>query len=251
MPANKALVAVISDRRQVDKAHYFHMVGEKYLQALISASGVYPIALPSMGDDFAVAEILNQVDGLFLPGSPSNIEPEIYKGHPSKPGTWLDAERDGVALSLIPAAVHSGLPVFAVCRGFQEMNVAFGGTLHQLVHEVPGYHIHKENPEDSLEVQYGPSHKVSFPSGGLLRKITSQTDVTVNSLHSQAVDQLGDGLTVEATADDGLIEAFVVREAEAFALGVQWHPEWQVDSDQASTAIFSAFGDACRKYQAA
>jgi putative glutamine amidotransferase len=158
-----------------------------------------------------------------------------------------DPERDAAVLPLISAAVEAGVPLFAVCRGFQEMNVAFGGTLHQLVHEVPGYHIHKENSDDPLDVQYGPSHKVSFAPGGLLRRITGQPDATVNSLHSQAVDRLADGLSVEATADDGLIEGFVVKDAPAFALGVQWHPEWQVHADDASTAIFRAFGDACRK----
>ncbi len=151
---------------------------------------------------------------------------------------------------LIPAAVDLGLPLFAVCRGFQEMNVAFGGTLHQLVHEVPGYQVHKENPDDSLDVQYGPSHKVSFARGGLLQKITGQPDATVNSLHSQAVDRLADGLSVEATADDDLIEGFVVKDAPAFALGIQWHPEWQVHANETSTAVFRAFGEACRKYRA-
>lgn len=249
MSANKPLVAVVSDRRLVDEAHFFHMAGEKYLQALVSASEVYPVALPSIGDGFAVADILGRVDGLFLPGSPSNVEPQHYGGIPSKPGTWHDPERDVAALQLIPAAVQSELPVLAVCRGFQEMNVAFGGTLHQLVHEIPGYQVHKENSDDPLKDQYGPSHKVSFTPGGLLRKIIGEPDATVNSLHSQAIDRLGDGLSVEATAEDSLIEAFVVKDAAGFTLGIQWHPEWQVQDNQASTAIFRAFGDACRKRQ--
>ena len=250
MPSNKLLVAVVSDRRQIDAAHYFHMVGEKYLQALISASGVYPIGLPSMADDLDVAEILDRVDGLFLTGSPSNVEPAHYDGHPSKPGTWHDPDRDGVALPLIPAAVEAGLPLFSVCRGFQEMNVAFGGTLHQLVHEVPRYNLHKEDSDASIEIQYGPSHEVTFIADGLLEQITGKQTVIVNSLHSQAVDRLADGLEVECTADDGLIEAFVVKDAPAFALGVQWHPEWMVQDDETSMAIFQAFGDACRKHHA-
>jgi putative glutamine amidotransferase len=238
----------VSDRRQVDEAHYFHMVGEKYLQALISGSGVYPIGLPSMADDLAVAEILDQVDGLFLTGSPSNVEPAHYGGHPSKPGTWHDPERDDVTLPLIPAAVEAGLPLFGVCRGFQEMNVAFGGTLHQRVHEIPGYNNHKEDSDASLDVQYGPSHEVTFAAGGLLERITGKQTIVVNSLHSQAIDRLADRLEVEATAEDGLIEAVVVKDAPAFALGVQWHPEWMVQEIENSTAIFRAFGDACRKY---
>ncbi len=251
MSAEKPLVGVVSDRRQIDSAHYFHMIGEKYLQALVDAAGVYPVGLPSLTDGLDIPEILGRLDGLFLTGSPSNVEPERYDGHSSKSGTRHDPERDAAALSLIPAAVQSGLPLFAVCRGFQEMNVAFGGTLHQLVHEIPGFHSHKENPDDPLDVQYGPSHKVSFAPAGMLRRITGQSDATVNSLHSQAVDRLADELSVEATADDGLIEGFIVRDAPAFALGVQWHPEWQVQADEASTAIFRAFGEACRKQRAA
>ena len=247
MSIEKPLVGVVSDRRQIDAAHYFQLVGEKYLQALVDAAGVYPVGLPSLTEGLDVTDILERLDGLFLTGNPSNIEPGRYLGHPSKTGTLHDPERDEAVLTLIPAAVEVGVPLFAVCRGFQEMNVAFGGTLHQLVHEVPGYHTHKENSDDPLDVQYGPSHKVSFAPEGLLQKITGRSNATVNSLHSQAVDRLADGLSVEATADDGLIEGFVVKNAPAFALGVQWHPEWQIHADAASTAIFQAFGDACRE----
>jgi putative glutamine amidotransferase len=246
----KPLVGVVSDRRQIDATHYFHMVGEKYLRALVDAADVYPVSLPSLPDGPDATEILAPLDGLFLPGSPSNIVPHHYDGDASKPGTRHDPERDVAALPRIPAAVEAGLPMFAVCRGFQEINVAYGGTLHQLIHEVPGYRVHKENPDDPLEVQYGPSHDVSFASGGLLEKITGQAGATVNSLHSQAVDRLGDGLTTEATAEDGLVEAFAIDDATAFALGVQWHPEWQVRSNAVSTAIFQSFGDACRNYRA-
>jgi putative glutamine amidotransferase len=249
MSGAKPLVGVVSDRRQVNEAHYFHMVGEKYLQALVDAADVHPVALPSLASGLDLREILGRLDGLFLAGSPSNLEPKHYQGQPSKAGTWHDPERDAAALPLIRAAVESGLPLFAVCRGFQEMNVAYGGTLHQLVHEVPGYRVHKENPDHSLEDQYGPSHEVSFSPGGLLRKITGQPGTTVNSLHSQGVDTLGDRLSIEATAEDGLIEAFVVEGAPAFALGVQWHPEWQVHANDVSASIFRAFGQACRKFQ--
>jgi putative glutamine amidotransferase len=250
MQRNKPLVGVVSDRRLV-KNHHFHMVGEKYLQALIVGAGVYPVAMPSLSDGFDVLDILDRLDGLFLPGSPSNIEPDHYNGEPSRPGTWLDPERDEAALPLIRAAVRTGLPLFAVCRGFQEMNVAFCGTLHPHIHEVPGYRHHKENADDSLEAQYGPSHAVDFVPGGLLAKITNKESTIVNSLHSQAVDRLADGLEIEATADDGLIEAFVVKDAPGFTLGIQWHPEWRVQDNNVSLSIFQAFGDACQIYQSA
>lgn len=244
----KPLVGVVSDRRMV-KNHAFHMVGEKYLQALIVGAGVYPAAMPSFVDGFDALEILDRLDGVFLPGSPSNISPRHYKGTAPREGTWLDPERDDVALPLIPAAIRAGIPLFAVCRGFQEMNVAFGGTLHQHVHEIAGYRQHREDSAEPLEVQYGPSHEVHFVSGGLLAERTGRQSAIVNSLHSQGIDELAEGLEVEATADDGLIEAFVVRDAPGFTLAVQWHPEWKIADNEVSMSIFQAFGEACRVFQ--
>lgn len=245
MAGKRPLVGVISDRRLIG-AHPFHMVGEKYLKALVDAAEVYPVALPSLADGFDAAEILDHVDGLFFPGSPSNLEPHHYDGVSSRPGTQHDPERDSVALPLIPELVAAGIPLFAVCRGFEEMNVAYGGTLHQHVHEIPGYGMHKEDPDDPVEKQYAPTHGVTFEPDGHLARITGRTSAMVNSLHSQAVDRLGDGLVVEARADDGLIEGVSVEGAKAFALGIQWHPEWQVLESEISVAIFRAFGDACR-----
>ena len=248
MQGNRPLIGVVSDRR-MQGPHPFHMVGEKYLQAVADGAEAYPVALPSLAEGFDVVDIIHRLDGVFLAGSPSNLEPHHYMGAPSEPGTWHDPERDINALALIPAVIRVGMPLFAVCRGFQEMNVSFGGSLHQKVHEVPGYQLHKENPDDPLELQYAASHQVEFVEGGLLHRITGQTSAAVNSLHSQAVDQLGGELQVEAHADDGLIEAFTVRDAPGFTLGVQWHPEWKVLENPVSTAIFGAFGDACRGYR--
>lgn len=245
---NRSLVGVISDRR-MQGVHPFHMAGEKYLQSLVDASDAYPVMLPCLSEGFDVLDILDRLDGLYLTGSPSNIEPHHYMGDPSEPGTWHDPHRDITALALIPAAIRVGMPLLAICRGFQEMNVSFGGTLHQRVHEIPGYRVHKENPEDPVEVQYGPVHEVAFTPGGLLQRITSMEKAVVNSVHSQGIDVLGDELTVEAVADDGLIEAFTVKGAPGFTLGVQWHPEWKVMDNEVSVALFGAFGDACREYR--
>lgn len=246
--ANRPLVGVISDRRELGP-HAFHMVGEKYLQAVADGAEAYPVGLPSLAEGFDVLDILDRLDGLLLTGSPSNVEPRHYLGSPSEPGTWHDPERDLAALALIPAAIRVGMPLLAICRGFQEMNVAFGGSLHQKVHEVPGYRTHKENPDDPLEVQYGPAHAVTFVPGGLLESITGREGATVNSLHSQGVDRLGEGLRVEARADDGLVEAFSVVGCPGFTLAVQWHPEWRVMRNSESLEIFRAFGEACRAYR--
>ena len=245
---SRPLIGVVSDRRMQGK-HPFHMVGEKYLQALADGSDANPVALPSLANGFDVLDIIDRLDGLFLAGSPSNLEPHHYMGEASEPGTWHDPERDLAALALIPAVIRVGMPLFAVCRGFQEVNVSFGGTLHQLVHKVPPFRVHKENPADPLDIQYGPSHQVEFVEGGVLHTITGLKGATVNSLHSQAVDSLGDALEVEARAEDGLVEAFTVRNAPGFTLGVQWHPEWKVLENPVSEAIFRAFGDACRSYR--
>lgn len=225
------------------------MVGEKYISAIVDGAGAIPVLVPSLGGQLDLDAVLGTLDGLFLTGSPSNVEPKHYEGSPSRPGTLHDPERDSTTLPLIERALAAGLPLFAVCRGFQELNVALGGTLHQHVHEIPGYHSHKENPDDPLQVQYGPSHTVSLVDGGLLARLAGESTVTVNSLHSQAVAKLATGVVVEAIADDGLVEAFRVDGADSFALAVQWHPEWKMKENKFSTAIFDAFGAACREHR--
>ena len=225
------------------------MVGEKYVAALVQAADVLPVAIASLDFDYQVVDVLQRLDGVFLTGNPSNLEPHHYGGKPSEEGTLHDPQRDNVALELIPAVIEMGLPLFSVCRGFQEMNVAFGGTLHQMVHEVPGYLVHKEDETQSYDVQYGPAHRVDFVADGLLQSITGKQSCMVNSLHSQAVDQLAPGLKAEALAEDGLVEAFSVADAPAFAFGVQWHPEWKVMENPVSRQIFGAFGDACREFR--
>jgi putative glutamine amidotransferase len=179
-------------------------------------------------------------------GSYSNVEPYHYSGPPSDPGTLHDPARDATTLPLIRKAVASGIPVLGICRGFQEMNVAFGGTLHQKVHEVEGRRDHREDTTRELDVQYGPAHEVALEPGGTLQSLTGQDRIQVNSLHSQGIDRLGPGLAVEARAPDGLIEAFRVEHAKSFAVAVQWHPEWKAMSNPVSRALFAAFGAAAR-----
>ena len=239
------IIGVPADRRILDP-HPFQMVGEKYLNALFNASDALPVMIPAMPDDVDFDLLLASVDGIFLTGSYSNVEPHHYDGEPSEEGTLHDPHRDAVTLPLAKKALETGVPLLAVCRGFQELNVALGGTLHQKVHEVAGYHNHLENKADPLEKQYGPSHPVGFAEGGMLRELMASDSAMVNSLHEQGVARLAPGVTVEAVADDGLIEAFRVDGAPAFALAVQWHPEWRVMQNDVSRAIFGAFGDACR-----
>jgi putative glutamine amidotransferase len=227
--------------------HPFHAVGEKYLTALLRSAQALPLVIPSLGDELVLNELLEELDGLLFTGSPSNVEPHHYGGVASRPGTLHDPERDATTLSLIPRAIAAGVPVLGICRGFQEMNVACGGTLWQHVYEVPGYGVHHEDGAQPLDVQYGPAHDVQLAEGGVLRGIAGTARITVNSLHHQGVRQLGAGLVEEARAVDGLIEAFRVRDARRFALAVQWHPEWKPQENAFSTALFKAFGAAARE----
>jgi putative glutamine amidotransferase len=246
MASARPLIGISADRRMVG-AHPFHMVGEKYARAVLDASDAAPVMIPALAEELRFDELLQRLDGLVFTGSPSNVEPHRYQGAPSAPGTLHDPARDATTLPLIRKAVEAGVPVFGICRGFQEMNVAFGGTLHQNLHQIPGYLDHRDDTTQPLEVQYGPAHEVTLEPGGLLRSLAERDRVEVNSLHHQGIDQLGGELAVEARAPDGVIEAFRVRKAQRFAVAVQWHPEWRVMGNPFSRALFAAFGQASRE----
>ena len=244
--ATHPLIGIPADRRMVGQ-HPFHMVGEKYARAVMEAAGAAPLLIPALAEELRFDELLERLVGLLFTGSPSNVEPRRYQGPPSDPGTLHDPARDATTLPLIRKAVEAGVPVFGICRGFQEMNVAFGGTLHQKLHEVSGFLDHRDDEAQPLEVQYGPAHDVTLEPDGVLRSLASSDRVQVNSLHSQGIERLGGELAVEARAPDGVIEAFRVKAARRFAVAVQWHPEWQVMSNPFSRALFAAFGEASRE----
>jgi len=245
MRVPKPFIGIPADRRLLGK-HWFHAVGEKYLAAVMQAADATPILIPALGTELDLAGLIERFDGLLLTGSLSNVEPSHYQGPASEPGTLHDPHRDATTLPIIKQAVEAGLPVFGVCRGFQEMNVALGGTLWQKLHE-SGFHDHREDLSAPLDVQYGPAHDVLLEAGGVLRSLAGSDRVRVNSLHSQGVQTLAPGLEVEARAPDGVIEAFRVRSSPSFALAVQWHPEWQVMDNPFSKALFAAFGSASRE----
>jgi putative glutamine amidotransferase len=226
--------------------HPFHMVGEKYIDAVRLGSGALPFLVPALQPPLDPEDILKNVQGVLLTGSQSNVAPSLYGGAPPREGVLQDAHRDGITLPLLRAVIDKGVPLLAICRGFQELNVALGGTLHQHVHEIPGRGDHREDEDAPLDVQYGPSHEVHATKGGLVARITGQEVFRVNSLHHQGIDQLAPGLVTEAAAPDGQIEAVSVANAKGFALGVQWHPEWRWSENPVSRAIFAAFGEALR-----
>lgn len=245
MPEKLPVVGLPCDYRMAG-AHPFHMAGEKYIAAVREASGALPLLIPVLDPPLKAEEILAHVDGLMFTGSPSNVSPARYAGRPAREGTLSDERRDETALALLKAAVAKGVPTLCVCRGFQELNVAFGGTLHQHVHEVDGRSDHREDKAAPLDVQYGPAHPVAVAEGGLLAKILRERSFEVNSLHSQGIDRLAPPLRADAAAPDGQIEAVSMPEAKGFLLGVQWHPEWRWSDNPVSREIFEAFGQALR-----
>lgn len=249
MRAAKPFIGIPADRRLLGR-HVFHAVGEKYIAAVMQAADATPILIPALGQELDLEALTERFDGLLLTGSASNVEPHHYQGPQSAPGTLHDPHRDSTTLPMIKRAIQAGIPVLGVCRGFQEMNVALGGTLWQKLHE-SGFEDHREDLSAPLEIQYGPAHDVVLEPDGLLRSLADSDRVRVNSLHSQGIQVLAPGLAVEARAPDGVIEAFRVRSAPAFALAVQWHPEWQVMNNPFSRALFAAFGNASRERAAA
>lgn len=222
-----------------------HSTPTRYGAALMGAAGAIPVLLPPLGE--CMLDVLDRLDGLLLSGSPSNVHPERYGVSESLTPHKHDTFRDGTTLPLAREAIRRGMPLLAICRGIQELNVAMGGTLHQQVHLVPGRDDHRAG-EGTLDHMFRLKHTVRVT--GQFARIVGAEMIAVNSLHEQAIDRVASGLEVEAVAEDGTVEAVRVRDAKAFAFGVQFHPEWHWATDPASRAIFEAFGEACRRYAA-
>jgi putative glutamine amidotransferase len=230
----------------------FHRVVDKYVMAVLDGAGGMPVLVPALGPRLEVAAVMERLDGLVLTGARSNIEPHHYQGPPPPEGSPKDPARDATTLPLIREAVTRGVPLLAICRGIQELNVALGGTLHQEVHAVAGRLDHRSDKTVPPAERYRDAHRIALTPGGALQALLDGAEaVDVNSLHGQAIDRLAPGLAVEAIAPDGTIEAVSVPGAPAFAMGVQWHPESGVPHNPVSRALFAAFGAACRARAAA
>ncbi|MBG6220789.1 MULTISPECIES: gamma-glutamyl-gamma-aminobutyrate hydrolase family protein [unclassified Janthinobacterium] len=230
--------------------HVWHMAQEKYLHAVLRGAGCMPLLLPALGVEADLEAALQIADGVMLTGSASNVDARLYGEQILHPDLPQDPARDATTLPLIRAALARQLPLLAICRGFQEVNVALGGSLHQAVHALPGMLEHRENVLDPLARQYACAHRIKLmPEGLLSRLLGGASEMMVNSLHGQGIARLAEGLLVEAWADDGLVEAYTLASAAGFTLAVQWHPEWQVEDHPQSMRLFGAFGQACRDYQ--
>lgn len=233
-----------------------HAASDTYVRAVRGPVRGTPILLPAAGEDLS-GELLPHLDGLILTGSRSNVWPGHYDGPEHAEGTPEDHQRDATTLPLIRAAIGHGVPVLAICRGMQELNVALGGTLDQRIQDLPGRMDHSTPSDQPIPlVRTGKAHAVRVGKDSLLERVLTPASraarrLAVNSLHNQGVQRLAPRLTAEAWAPDGTIEAVRVEGARAFALGVQWHPEYDWERDADSRAIFEAFGHACAAHRAA
>ncbi len=246
---SKPVVLVPSCNRMLGQ-HPFHIAGRKYIEAVRLAGGL-PLIVPVAHAD-ELDELLDLAHGVLLTGSPSNVHPRHFGEDVRDAALPLDTERDDWTLPMIPRILERGIPLFAICRGFQEANVALGGSLHQAVHEVEGRHDHRGaggRADASAEEMYDFAHPVNVQPGGALQRILPEGSVQVNSVHGQGINRLAPGLRVEARAPDGLVEAFSVEKAPGFNLCVQWHPEWKAAANPVSMRLLRAFGDACRSFR--
>ncbi len=240
------IVLVTADIGQEPDGYRWHEAEETYLRAVVVGAGAIPLILPSLGPAIDLDAVLDRVDGVLITGARSNVHPSLY-GEPEREKSGpFDHGRDATSLPLIRATLARGLPLLAICRGLQELNVALGGSLVAEVQDLPGRGDHRAPVSDANDVRFAIRQPVNLAGDGCMAELVGDGPILVNSLHRQAIGRLAPGLAVEATADDGTIEAVRPVNTAAFALGVQWHPEYWVATDPASATIFRAFGDAIR-----
>jgi putative glutamine amidotransferase len=236
------LILVTADVREADR-FILHSAIDIYLKALAGV-GATPLILPSLAGDIDLESLLGRIDGVLTTGARSNVHPRHYGDEPTAGHEPYDHDRDATTLDLIRKTIGACVPLLAICRGFQELNVALGGTLDTEIQELEGRADHRAPATDDHDVRFGLAHEVEIEPGSTLAAIVGTKRLAVNSSHRQAVRDLAPGLIAEAFADDGTVEAVRVKDAGAFALGVQWHPEYRAGSDPASRALFTAFRQA-------
>ncbi|MEP3049051.1 MAG: gamma-glutamyl-gamma-aminobutyrate hydrolase family protein [Roseibium sp.] len=244
----KPLILVTADVKSIDGFNW-HAVISTYLQAIVKGSDAVPMILPALGPDLDLYAALDQVDGVLATGSRSNVNPQHYGQEPIEANGPYDPDRDSTTLPLLKRAMERGIPIFAICRGMQELNVALGGTLLTEIQNLEGRNDHRPPTSDHQDERFRIAHPVEVTTGGTLETILGAEPFEVNSLHRQALGDLGNGLIIEAQAEDGTIEAVSVKNGPGYLLATQWHPEYWVMTDGPSKKLFGAFGDAARAYR--
>ena len=230
------------------EAHGFlyHSIGDKYTRAVAEAAQCTPVMIPSMIDVLNLDALLDHFDGIVMTGAASNVHPPHYGEQATADHEPFDHARDATTLKMINRVVARGIPLFCICRGFQELNVVLGGTLETELQRNEGRLDHRSPKNDDVDIRYAPAHLINIRPGGMLEKILGKRETMVNSIHRQGIKRLAPGLAVEATAPDGIIEAVSVRDAKTFAFGTQWHPEFKALNNPDSVKLFAAFGEAVR-----
>ena len=246
---SKPLILITSDVKPVD-GYKWHAAPSTYLNAVLTGADGIPVILPSLGEDLNLDDVLDRADGVLATGSRSNVYPELYGQVPTEENGPYDRERDATTLPLLRRAVARGIPVFAICRGMQELNVAFGGSLLTEIQEMDGRMDHRAAVSDDQSERFKIAHPIEIEDDSKLADVLGSEPVEVNSLHRQALGELGTSLVVEARAADGTIEAVSVDGAPGYVLATQWHPEFWVATDSPSKKLFKAFGEAARAYRA-
>lgn len=241
------VIAVPADIREF-QSYFWHAVPEQYLNAALLGSDVLPLIVPAFERGYDVNTILDRVDGVLVSGSRTNVHPSLYGEQETEAHGPFDPARDTTSLALIKKAIERGIPVLAICRGIQEMNVALGGSLATEIQEQDDIFDHRTPVSDDHDVRFAIRHAIRVAEGSCLAGIVGAGEISVNSLHRQAISKLAPGLMVEAVADDGTIEAVSAINSRGFAVGVQWHPEYWVETDTPSANLFKAFGDAARAF---
>jgi putative glutamine amidotransferase len=228
----------------------FHSLGDKYVRAVAEVARCAPVMIPSIGDALDLDTLLEHFDGMLMTGAPSNVHPPHYGEEPSVDHEPYDHARDAVTLKLIRAVIDRGMPLFCICRGFQELNVVLGGTLETELQRGEGRIDHRAEKSDDTDIRYGAKHSIAITPGGMLERIIGKRETMINSIHRQGIKKLAPGLVAEAVAPDGVIEAVSVKGAKSFAFGTQWHPEYKARRNPDSVKLFEAFGEAVRAHAA-
>lgn len=244
------IIAIPADTREMD-GYAWHATPNQYVNAVVKGAGATAIIIPALAEGNDIDAILDRVDGVMLSGSRSNVHPSLYGGEVNEINGPYDRNRDATALELIRRTIDRGIPLLAICRGIQELNVALGGTLATEIQDKPGNWDHRRPDVPERDRMYAIRQTVKVAKGSCIAGVLGTGEFEVNSLHRQAIGAAAPRLAVEAVADDGTIEAVSVIDAKNFAVGVQWHPEYWVETDAASARLFKAFGDAVRAYATA
>ncbi len=245
----RPVIGIIGNHTMIDGTYPAFTGGEMNASAISCVASAMPLLIPSHPDFVDVDELMDICDGFLLTGGRPNVHPEEYGEDATEAHGAFDRSRDAITLPLTRKCVERGQPVLGICRGFQEMNVAMGGTLHPEIRDLPGRMNHRMPPEGTLEEKFALRHPVHVSEGGVFHQIFGATEVMTNTLHGQGIKSTGSSVVIDGHAEDDTPEAIYIEGASGFALAVQWHPEYNAANDPVSRPLFEAFGDAARDWK--